>query len=349
MAPVESSAPTALDLPRPAPASRLDVIGGLGLAILLAAVATILGRAAPVVGPAVIAIVLGVLVRATVNPGEWAAPGIAFAARRLLQASIVLLGTGLGIGTVLRVGAGSLPVMLVTLGVALAGGLLLGRALGIARPLRTLLAVGTGICGASAIAAAATVLEVEAVEIAYAISTIFVFNVAAVLLFPPVGHLLGLGQHGFGLWAGTAVNDTSSVVAAGYAYGQAAGAYAVVVKLTRTTLIVPIVLCLAVLERRRAGADAPSARRWTAYIPGFLVLFVVAAIANSAGLFGTRMRHDLASVALFSIAVALAAVGLSARLGAIRAAGPRPLLLGGLLWVLVASTSLATQALTGHL
>jgi len=194
-----------------------------------------------------------------------------------------------------------------------------------------------------------TVLEVEAVEIAYAISTIFVFNIAAVLLFPPVGHLLGLGQHDFGLWAGTAVNDTSSVVAAGYAYGHAAGAYAVVVKLTRTTLIVPIVLCLAVLERRRAGVETPSARRWTTYVPGFLVLFVVAAAANSAGLFSANVRHDLASSALFLIAVALAAVGLSAQPAGIRAAGPRPLLLGGLLWLLVAATSLAVQGLTGHL
>jgi uncharacterized integral membrane protein (TIGR00698 family) len=328
---------------------RFPAAPGLAVAVALAVVATVLGRAVPVIGSAVIAIVLGVLVRAILDPGAWATAGISFASRRLLQVAIVLLGTGLSLGTVLRVGAGSLPVMLVTLTAALGGGLVIGRALGIDRPLRTLLAVGTGICGASAIAATATVLEVEAVEIAYAISTIFVFNIAAVLLFPPVGHLLGMGQHGFGLWAGTAVNDTSSVVAAGYAYGHAAGAYAVVVKLTRTTLIVPIVLGLAVLERRRAGVEAPSARRWTSYVPGFLVLFVIAAAANSAGLVDAHVRHDLASVALFLIAVALAAVGLAAQPDGIRAAGPRPLLLGGLLWLLVASTSLVVQGLTGHL
>jgi len=346
---VESGAQQALELPRAGRAPRFPVAAGLALALALATLATILGRAVPVVGSAVIAIVLGVAVRMTVDPGAWAAPGISFASRRLLQLAIVLLGTGLGLGTVLRVGAGSLPVMAVTLAIALGGGLLLGRALRIERPLRTLLAVGTGICGASAIAAVATVLEVEAVEIAYAISTIFVFNVAAVLLFPPLGHLLGLGQHGFGLWAGTAVNDTSSVVAAGYAYGHVAGAYAVVVKLTRTTLIVPVVLGLAVLERRRSGASAPSVRRWTSYVPGFLVLFVVAAVANSAGLLGAGLRHALATVALFLIAVALAAVGLSAQPAGIRAAGPRPLLLGALLWLLVASSSLVVQGLTGHL
>jgi uncharacterized integral membrane protein (TIGR00698 family) len=346
---VESRVSQPVDTAQPLRARRPALAPGLGLAAVLAVAATLLGHAAPIVGPAVIAIVLGVLVRATVNPAEWATPGISFASRRLLQAAIVLLGTGLGIGTVLRVGAGSLPVLAATLAAALGGGLLIGRALGIERPLRTLLTVGTGICGASAIAAVATVLEVDAAEIAYAISTIFVFNVAAVLLFPPIGHLLGIGQHGFGLWAGTAVNDTSSVVAAGYTYGHAAGAYAVVVKLTRTMLIVPIVLCVAVLERRRTEGQSQPTRRWTGYVPGFLVLFLIAAVANSAGLFSEQVRHGLASVALFSIAVALAAVGLSARPAAIRAAGPKPLLFGGLLWVIVASTSLAIQALTGHL
>lgn len=335
------------------PASRLGAVGpalgGLALAVALAAVATALGRTVPLVGPAVLAIVLGVCVRAVLDPGAWASPGIAFASKRLLQLAIVLLGTGLGVGTVLRVGAASLPVLAVTLAAALGGGLLLGRLLGVERPLRTLLAVGTGICGASAIAAAASVVEVDAIEVAYAVSAIFVFNVAAVLAFPPVGHLLGLGAHGFGLWAGTAVNDTSSVVAAGYAFGRAAGDYALVVKLTRTTLIVPIVLVLAALERRRAGgADVPR-RRVTAYVPGFLVLFVVAAAVNSAGLLDAHARSAASQSGLFLIAVALAAVGLSAHPARIRAAGPRPLLLGGLLWLLVASTSLAVQAATGLL
>lgn len=322
-------------------------VGGVALAVALAVVATVVGRRVPVVGPAVVAIVLGVVVRALADPGAWAAPGIAFSSKKLLQAAIVLLGTGLSLGTVVHVGARSLPVMLVTLAAALGGGALLGRLLGIDAPLRTLLSVGTGICGASAIAAVSTVVEVEAVEVAYAISTIFVFNVAAVLLFPPLGHALGLAAHPFGLWAGTAVNDTSSVVAAGYAYSHAAGDYAVVVKLTRTLLIVPIVLVLAALQRRRDPKAAP-AGRWT-IVPLFLVGFVLAAAVNSTGVLGAQVRHDLSTAALFLVAVALAAVGLSAQPARIRAAGIRPLALGGLLWVLVASTSLAVQALTGLL
>ena len=321
------------------------VAGGVALAIALAAVATILGRQVPVVGPAVIAIVLGVAARALFDPGAWAVPGIAFSSKKLLQVAIVLLGTGLSLRTVIHVGARSLPVMLVTIAVALGGGALIGRLLGIDAPLRTLLSVGTGICGASAIAAVSTVIEVEAVDVAYAISTIFVFNVAAVLLVPPIGHALGLGAHPFGLWAGTAVNDTSSVVAAGYAYSHAAGDYALVVKLTRTLLIVPIVVVLAAFERRRNHGGRPLGR--ASYVPPFLLGFLAATALGSTGWLGASALHDVSTVALFLVAVALAAVGLSAQPSRIRAAGVRPLALGGVLWALVASTSLLVQSLTG--
>ena len=345
---MDAGAQTVIDAPVAAARRLPPVASGLALSVGLAIVATLVGRRVPVVGPAVIAIVLGVVVRALFDPGAWVNAGIAFSSKKLLQTAIVLLGTGLSLGTVVRVGLGSLPVMLVTLAAALGGGRVLGRALGIDAPLRTLLSVGTGICGASAIAAVASVVEVEAVDVAYAISTIFVFNVTAVLLFPPIGHLLGLGAHAFGLWAGTAVNDTSSVVAAGYAYSHAAGDYAVVVKLTRTLMIIPIVIALAA-HRRRGEEPVAGQRRWTRLVPLFLVGFVLAAAANSAGLVHARARGDLSTAALFLVAVALAAVGLSANLARIRKAGVRPLLLGGALWILVASTSLAVQALTAVL
>lgn len=333
-------------LRRPLP----PVVPGLAFVVLLGAVATGAGRVFPVVGAPVIAVLLGIAARLVLDPGPWAAPGLAFGARTPLQAAIVLLGAGLGLGTVARVGLGSLPVMLGTLAVALVLGRLVGRALGIQAPLRTLVTVGTAICGASAIAAVASVVEVESADLAYAISTIFVFNIAGVLLFPAIGHALGLSQRAFGLWAGTAVNDTSSVVAAGYAYGHVAGARAVVVKLTRTTLIIPIVLALAALERRRApAAEGRPATRITRLVPPFLILFLLASAANSSGLVGTRPAHDLGQVAVFLIAVALAAVGLSTQPRRIAATGPRPLVLGAILWVAVATTSLLLQAATGHL
>jgi uncharacterized integral membrane protein (TIGR00698 family) len=261
----------------------------------------------------------------------------------LLQLAIVLLGTTLALGQVLRVGARSLPVMLGTLAVALAGAAVIGRLLAVSPRLRALIGVGTGICGASAIAAIAGIVEATSAEVAYAISTIFVFNLVAVVLFPPLGHLFHLSQHGFGLWAGTAVNDTSSVVAAAYAFGHAAGAQAVVVKLTRTTLIVPIALALSAL-RSRGGKGRP--RR---LLPRFLVLFVLASALMTAGLIPAGAHRPLSDAALALITVALAGVGLSSDLGRMRETGVRPLLLGAILWVSVASVSLLLQALTAQL
>jgi len=297
----------------------------------------------PLLGAAVLAIVTGIAVSLVRRPGPAAAPGIAFASSVLLQLAIVLLGTTLGLGQILRVGAKSLPVMLGTLAVALFGAAVLGRLLAVSPRLRALIGVGTGICGASAIAAISGIVEATGTEVAYAISTIFVFNVVAVLLFPPFGHLLHLSQHGFGLWAGTAVNDTSSVVATAYAFGHTAGAQAVVVKLTRTTLIVPVALGLWALRAR--GKGGPPRR----LVPWFLVGFVLASVLNTVALIGAGARRPLSDAALVLITVALAAVGLASDLGRMRRTGPRPFALGALLWVGVAGTSLLLQAATGQL
>jgi uncharacterized integral membrane protein (TIGR00698 family) len=231
--------------------------------------------------------------------------------------------------------------MLTTLVAALGMAAVLGRALGVEPRLRTLVGVGTAICGASAIGAVSGVIAATEAEVAYAVSTIFVYNVAAVLLFPGIGHLLSLGQHAFGLWAGTAINDTSSVVAAAYPYGHEAGDYAVVVKLTRTTMIIPIALSLAAYRviTSRVRTRPPLHRLF----PTFLIWFVAAAGIESAGLIGAGSRHVLAVAGVTLITVALAAVGLSTRFGAIRSTGVRPLLLGGALWALVGATGLLVQ------
>ena len=319
------------------------LVPGLALTAAIAFVAWLLAKVIPLLGAPVIAILIGLAVSAVRRPTDRAAPGISFASSVLLQLAIVLLGTTLALGQILRVGAKSLPVMLGTLAVALAGAVVIGRLLAVSPRLRALIGVGTGICGASAIAAIAGIVEATSAEIAYAISTIFVFNLVAVVLFPPLGRLFHLSQHGFGLWAGTAVNDTSSVVAAAFAFGHAAGSQAVVVKLTRTTLIVPIVLGLSVLRARG------SARRPHPLVPRFLVLFVLASVLNTVGLIGADARRTLSDAALALITTALAGVGLSADIGLMRRTGLRPLVLGAILWVSVASVSLLLQKATGQL
>jgi uncharacterized membrane protein YadS len=334
----------------------------------------------PVIGGPVFGIVLGVLAGVLVPAlrESWSQPGYEFASKTLLQLSIVVLGTGLSLQQVVKVGGQSLPVMLGTLTVALGGAWLFGRLLGVRGDTQTLIGVGTAICGASAIAAATAAIGAKRSSVAYALATIFTFNVVAVLAFPPLGHLLGLDAQAFGLWAGTAINDTSSVVAAGYTYGQQAGDQALVVKLTRSLMLIPIVIGLVILKSRREaraavlpvqsppvhpsrGLSSPVWRAtrvkrgrvnrlpWRRMVPMFLVGFVVAAGLRSAGLVPNEWQQTLSLVGTFLITSALVAIGLSMRPSELRKAGWRPLALGALLWASVALSSLGLQLLTGTL
>ena len=351
---------------------------GFALALAVAAVATMVGEYVPLVGSAVPGAVIGAVIALTVKPGARVAPGLKWASTFVLQCSVVLLGAQLSIGEAARVGVSSLPVMLGTLAVCLGATWLFGRLLGVLGDLRTLIGVGTGICGGSAIAAVSPVIEAASTDVAYAISTIFLFNITAVLAFPLLGHALGMSQQSFGLFAGTAVNDTSSVVATATTYGAAATSHAVVVKLVRTLMIIPICLTLAALTARnrrptppaglappagpnatpkapatpgapQAGQARFSPARVLRLVPWFLIGFVVAAAVNSAGVIPAAAHAPLRHASVFLVAVALSAIGLSTDMAALRRAGHRPLLLGAVLWITVAAASLGLQTLTGTL
>lgn len=317
---------------------------GFFLALAVAIVAALLGRVAPIVGAPVFAIVLGAVIATLRTPAPALRPGITFASKQLLQWSIVLLGAHLSLAEIVQGGARSLPVMLGTLVIVLVLAYFVGRALGLDRDIRRLVGIGTAICGGSAIAAVASVIEADQADIAYSLGVVFLFNVVAVLVFPALGHLMQLSQNAFGLWAGTAINDTSSVVAAAFAYGRDAGNAAVIVKLTRTTLIVPIVLFYGwrKIQQAREGA---SAINWRAIIPWFILWFLIAAALNSFGLIPAMLQSPLQELALFSITVALAGVGLGTDIQRIRAAGVRPLVLGAILWVAIAVSSLLIAGL----
>lgn len=327
------------------------LLPGAAVSIVIALVATGLARFAPVVGAPVIAVVLGLLLSAAARRESSLQLGIAFTGKYALQCAVVLLGAQLSLRQVAHVGVESLPVMITTIVVCLVLAYLLGRWMDIDFDLRTLIGVGTAICGASAIAAASSTIRAKHSAIAYAISTIFVFNIAAVLIFPSLGHILGMSQHAFGLFAGTAVNDTSSVVAAATSYGSEAGRYAVVVKLTRTLLIIPICLGLAMFVRRRdlaEGRQPEVVRRVVRYarlVPWFLVGFLLLAALKSAQLIPNGSGPGLQHAALFLTASALGAIGLSTDLAALRRAGYRPLLLGLCLWAAVSLSSLVLQAI----
>lgn len=316
------------------------VLPGFLLCVVIACAAYALGRAFPLVGGPVFGILIGVAVALVRKPNGVLKAGIKFSSKQILQLSIVLLGFNLQLHEVVGGGLRSLPVMLGTLAIVLTASYVLGKVLGLDRDLRRLLGVGTAICGGSAIAAVSSVIDVAEADVAYAISAVFLFNVAAVLTFPAIGHALALSQHAFGLWAGTAINDTSSVVAAGFVYGHVAGTQAVIVKLTRTTLIIPIVLFYAGKRIWHARARSEGID-WGKVVPWFIVWFVVAAILNTIGAVPDALHAAFSQTALFLIVVALTGVGLSADAKAIRAAGVRPLVLGFALWVLIAVSSLA--------
>ncbi|HUA81311.1 MAG TPA: putative sulfate exporter family transporter [Dyella sp.] len=343
----------AVSIPLAAPNFRIRA-SGLLLALGIALVAWWLGRRVPLIGGPVFGIVIGIVVRNVLAPGERFNPGIQFASKQILQWSIVALGFGLSLTQVAKTGLESLSVTLVTMTVAFVTAFALGRMMKVHDKLQVLIGVGTAICGGSAIAAVTPIIKPDDHDTAFAISTIFLFNIIAVLLFPLLGHALHLSDLGFGLWAGTAINDTSSVVAAGYSYSTAAGDYATIVKLTRATLIIPICLILAIavaMREKRAAKQAGvksdfSLRR---IFPWFILWFLVASAIRTAGFVPVAIQPAIHLAAEFMIIVALTAIGLSANLRKMASTGMRPILLGLGVWAAVSISSLLVQLTIGQL
>ena len=326
---------------------RGSIVLGAFAALVVAAAAAFLARLLPLIGTPVLAIVLGVVIRAVAPLPASSRAGLAFSSKRVLQAGIVVSGFSLSFATVVRTGLATLPLTLVTIAVALILGRLLGRLFRVDGALRQLVSVGTAICGASAIGAVATVIDPEEGAVPLSIATIFFYNIVAVLIFPPLGHLMHMTQEAFGIWAGTAVNDTSSVVAAGYAYGHQAGAEATVVKLARASLILPLVAVIALRRARGRATSRNESVPWMKIVPWFIVWFLLAAVVNSTGIVPSWWHGPIAEVAVFLIGIALAAIGLQTELRTLLRTGARPLALGFCLWVAVALSSLGVQHLSG--
>ncbi len=325
---------------------------GLLFALALAAVAYALGTLFPLIGGAVIGILGGIAVGSLVPLPQRTAPGLAFSAKKILQGAIIVLGSGLALGQVYATGMSSLVIILTTITAALCTAAAVGRLLKVRFNLISLIGVGTAICGGSAIAAVAPVIDAEEQEVAYAISTVFLFNVVAVLVFPPLGHLLGMTQPGFGMFAGTAINDTSSVVAAAYAYGNGAGDYATIVKLTRTIMIIPIAVAFVPImmfrtSRTQSGGSA-GGFNFVKVFPWFIVGFVAASALNTSGVLSANTVHVLRETGKFMIIMALTAIGLRTDLKKMLHTGFAPAFLGLAVWIVVSATSVIVQKLLGQ-
>lgn len=327
------------------------LLPGLLAVAVLAAAAWMLGPSVSLVGAPLLALAGGAVLRNTLRvPASWH-PGVAFTVRRLLRVAIVLFGATLSLGDVLATGAGALGLIAVIVVAALGLTYLFGRWLRAPSRLVGLISVGTAICGATAIITVGPILQSSPEEMAFALTTIFLFNALAVAVYPLLGHLLALPDRLFGFWAGTAIHDTSSVLAAAYAYSDPAGQVATVIKLTRTLMLVPLVLAIALaVSYREAGAERGERPRvrLAAVFPWFVLWFAGAALLHSLGILPPAVVPVLGVVGKFLVVMVMAAVGLGADAAAMRGLGVRPLLIGVFASVLIAVLSLTLARWLGN-
>ncbi len=322
---------------------RTEKISGIFLCAVIAVPAWFLGNAIPIIGSPVLGILFGMLLAFWKRPVVFSA-GISFTGKKVLQYSIILLGFGMNLYQVAAAGSKTLLFMLFTLSATFITAYLLGKLLKVERNTNILIGVGTAICGGSAIAAASPVIGAKDEETASSISTIFLFNVIAAFLFPFLGHLMGMSDTHFGLWSGTAINDTSSVVAAGYTFSNAAGDLAVIVKLTRTLMILPVTLVLAFITTRR-HSEEERAQGWSMkkIFPWFVLGFLAASVAATFLPLPAALLSGLTKAGKFCIVMAMAAIGLNTNLFRLIKNGWRPILLGFGCWVVLSAVSLAVQ------
>lgn len=335
--------------------SVTKLLPGIAVALVIAALARFLESLLPIhlIGASVIALFIGMLINHFRKPGAAVAPGLKFTSKKLLKFAIILLGASLQIADVLKVGRMSLEVLCFTLLTCFGGGYFIGKALGLNWKLSNLISAGTGICGGSAIAAIAPVIDAEDTDIAYAMSATFLFDMAMIVLFPLMGRALGLSDVAYGLWSGTAVNDTSSVVAAGYAFSEAAGDYATMVKLTRTLSIIPTVLIFALINvrlKKKAASGSPDIHaevRFAKLFPWFILGFVGLVIVNSLGLIPAVISAGAKTVSKFLMVAALAAIGLNTSFKDMRKSGIAPMLHGFIISALVVIVAIGVEYMIG--
>ena len=341
---------------------------GVLLCLAVALLAWFLVELAPaleIVGSAVLAILFGMVLCAVMKNKDKVKDGVAFTSKKVLQYAVILLGFGLNLRKIGEVGLTSLPISLSTIATSLIVAFLMSRALHMPGKIATLIGVGSSICGGSAIAATAPVIEADDEEIAQSISVIFLFNVLAALIFPTLGGAIGLSDTGFGLFAGTAVNDTSSVTAAASTWdtlhntGGAVLEYATIVKLTRTLAIIPITLALALFRVRqaeKAGGKSGVKVSAKSVFPMFILYFVLAsvittvvtAVLSGPALAGANELFSLLkTLSKFFIVMAMAAIGINTDVVKLVKTGGKPILLGFTCWAAITCVSLGMQHLLG--
>ena len=337
----------------------LKVFPGIILSVGVALLACWLESLLPIhlIGSAVIAMFIGMVLNYFLRNTKVFASGLKFTSKKILKFAIILLGLSLNITTILNVGKMSLTVMIFTLLTCFGGGYFIGKALGLNWKLSNLISAGTGICGGSAIAAIAPTIDADDNDVAYAMSATFLFDMAMIVLFPIMGQAMGMTDQAFGIWAGTAVNDTSSVVATGYAFSEGAGDFATMVKLTRTLAIIPTVITFAFvqlrLKRKEALANSQNGSELkanfsiTKIFPWFILGFLAMSIVASIFPIPTAVVSGTKSASKFLMVCALAAIGLNTSFSSMKKAGIRPMIHGFIISALVVVVALLVEMAMG--
>lgn len=329
---------------------------GILFCLIIAVPSAFLGKRFPIIGGPVIAIILGMAAALVLPQSAALKPGITYTSKKILQYAVILLGFGLNLSVILETGRQSLPIILATISTSLLIAAVLHRLMKIPSKISVLVGVGSSICGGSAIAATAPVIDADDEEVAQAISVIFFFNVIAAIVFPHFGTLLGFSHssgEAFGIFAGTAINDTSSVTAAAstwdnmYALGSATLDKAVTVKLTRTLAIIPITLVLAFIRTRKEKNSAESKKASMKQIFPFFILYFIAAslittLAVSAGI-PAAFFSPLKELSKFFIIMAMAAIGINTNIVKLIKTGGKPILMGLCCWIGITAVSLIMQ------
>lgn len=322
----------------------VEKVRGIIMTLVIAMVATILGSKFPVIGSAIFAIIIGIII----NNIFWIAPkyraGIQFSSKKILHYSIIVLGFSLSFQSIGSVGWKSLPIIVVTLFAAFFTVFLFMKLFKINENLGILIGVGTSICGGSAIAATSPVIKAKESEVAFAITTIFLFNIIAVFIFPPLGHIFQMNQVTFGYFGGTAINDTSSVIAATSSYGDQALATGAIVKLTRTLMIIPVVLYFTYRTIKKEKEQHTNVVIKNIF-PWFILWFVIASIISTVCHFPSQLIQIFQQLSVFLITMAMAGIGLTVNLKQFKSAGIKPILLGLITWLIVIITSIITMKL----
>lgn len=333
---------------------------GVLVCLIIAIPSFFLGKLLPIVGGPVFAILLGMIITFFIKDKvrDYVSSGITFTSKKILQYAVVLLGFGLNLASIVQVGGQSLPIILATITTSLVISFVLYKLMRTPSKISTLIGVGSSICGGSAIAATAPVIDADDEEIAQSISVIFLFNILAALIFPTLGGLLGLSNEGFALFAGTAVNDTSSVTAAASSWdGMHPGANtldgATIVKLTRTLAIIPITLCLAFYRTRKAkkqSTDTETKVSLKKIFPFFIIFFVLASVITTVSVslgVPNSFFSPLKELSKFFIIMAMAAIGLNTNIVKLIKSGAKPIFMGFCCWVGISGVSLVMQHILG--